>query len=245
MAEERAGNIDDEQHIQLTAQHLDDMRKDWAVLDDAGGRQCLPARMMALRSVMTIASRELHGGMLKDAQARLGGLRKDLDMMRCHLRHLHLQGYCGDALSQQIQLGQRWPTLVESLYCSGQPQQGHILSEVLFDGARSDIKPIYLNLLNRISALMLSHPRVTAKIAGHADARGTADMNHTLSMKRAREVESYLRQQGVSTRRLTISANGEDSLREKGDSASSHQLNRRVELVLNGIPDSILGVRYE
>ena len=66
---------------------------------------------------------------------------------------------------------------------------------------------------------------------GHSDARGPADHNEQLSMKRAQRVRDLLvsRVPGLDGR-IQIDGRGEAELRDRRESQDAHRRNRRVEL---------------
>lgn len=70
-------------------------------------------------------------------------------------------------------------------------------------------------------------------IVGHADIRGDANYNLRLSQKRAAKVMRQIIQQSpMLTARLTYQGEGETKPKAQGNSARSHAINRRVEVLL-------------
>lgn len=66
------------------------------------------------------------------------------------------------------------------------------------------------------------------QIAGHTDAKGGADYNRQLSMRRAETVKYFLEANGVAADRLESVGYGEDRLLTPGD--PDNPVNRRVEI---------------
>lgn len=66
-------------------------------------------------------------------------------------------------------------------------------------------------------------------VEGHADAKGTADYNQALSLRRARSAANYLIVLGVQEHRLSIRGRGEEDPLE-GVSPYAPE-NRRIEIV--------------
>ncbi|KYF58348.1 hypothetical protein BE08_26275, partial [Sorangium cellulosum] len=83
-----------------------------------------------------------------------------------------------------------------------------------------------------VSALKL-HPEIfKVEVAGHTDDAGPADMNRTLSQKRAEAVVTYLTSKGIDASQLVARGYGPDRPIEDNKSALGRQKNRRVEFVI-------------
>ena len=75
-------------------------------------------------------------------------------------------------------------------------------------------------------------------IEAHTDTRGSEKYNKNLSQKRAKEVKSFLVQQGIEAERITAIGYGSSrpliDCSEEMDECSeeTHQKNRRTEIIL-------------
>jgi outer membrane protein OmpA-like peptidoglycan-associated protein len=69
-------------------------------------------------------------------------------------------------------------------------------------------------------------------IEGHTDNTGADDYNLDLSNKRAREVASFLNDQGVKSSRVDTEGYGETQPIESNDTSVGKQKNRRVEVAI-------------
>jgi peptidoglycan-associated lipoprotein len=104
---------------------------------------------------------------------------------------------------------------------------------VLFDFQRARVKSAARPVLAAIAELVRQHPEwVRMRIEGHADARGDADYNRTLSQRRARNVMRALVRIGIDSTTLESAGFGTDRLRDEGTTEQAHQRNRRVEFVV-------------
>ncbi|MEM9862714.1 MAG: OmpA family protein [Myxococcota bacterium] len=104
---------------------------------------------------------------------------------------------------------------------------------VLFDFERARVKSRARPILAAIVELVRQHPEWTRmRIEGHADVRGNAAYNRTLSERRARNVLRALVDAGLDPSRADSMGFGSDNPRDLGDSEQSHQRNRRVEFVV-------------
>jgi outer membrane protein OmpA-like peptidoglycan-associated protein len=79
--------------------------------------------------------------------------------------------------------------------------------------------------------------KVTFVVAGHADARGSAEHNMQLSTRRARAVHEYLvTKHGIEPGRLQVEAMGESVPMVAEESAWAYMKNRRVEMRVAAAP---------
>jgi len=110
-------------------------------------------------------------------------------------------------------------------------------SDALFESSSDQINsPDTLN--NAISLINRLYPGSTIQVRGHADARGTAAANQSLSERRAARVAAYLQSNGTqaagitsigfgSTQPLALEKNPDGS-----ENAEGEHFNRRVEIVM-------------
>ena len=73
------------------------------------------------------------------------------------------------------------------------------------------------------------YPQLKVEIAGHTDNTGKAEMNQTLSVKRAESVKAYLVKKGVAEERLSTAGFGPDQPIADNETAAGRTKNRRVE----------------
>lgn len=107
------------------------------------------------------------------------------------------------------------------------------LGDVLFTTGQADLKPGAASHLDRLVAFLNKYPTRTVEIDGFTDSVGGVDYNQSLSQRRADAVQSYLRQQGIASSRLTASGKGQSNPVADNASASGRQQNRRVEVVIS------------
>jgi outer membrane protein OmpA-like peptidoglycan-associated protein len=99
---------------------------------------------------------------------------------------------------------------------------------LLFDLGKSTVRPLYFKRLNYIASLLLKHPFLKATITGHTDKTGSPQRNQELSIGRAKNVEQYLVDKGVSPSRLVTSAVSYLEPAVAGNTKSAGSQNRRV-----------------
>jgi outer membrane protein OmpA-like peptidoglycan-associated protein len=108
------------------------------------------------------------------------------------------------------------------------------MSDVLFDTGSSTLKPAAREKLAKISGILLAHAGLTLQIEGHTDSVGTDDFNQQLSERRADTVRDFLAEQGVPASSISARGFGKTQPVASNETAEGRQLNRRVELVVNG-----------
>jgi outer membrane protein OmpA-like peptidoglycan-associated protein len=108
------------------------------------------------------------------------------------------------------------------------------MSDVLFDTGSYTLKPGAREKLAKISGILLAHPGLTLQIEGHTDSVGSDEYNQQLSERRAGSVQDFLVQQGVAAASVSAIGFGKTEPVASNDTSEGRQLNRRVELVVNG-----------
>jgi outer membrane protein OmpA-like peptidoglycan-associated protein len=108
---------------------------------------------------------------------------------------------------------------------------------VRFDFDKSDIKPEYRDILNRIAGILMTLKGYTINVYGYTDDVGTQAYNLQLSQRRAEAVRDFLVQAGISPTIMSAKGFGKSDPRVQGDSEQARAANRRVEI---GIVDSKL-----
>jgi OOP family OmpA-OmpF porin len=106
-------------------------------------------------------------------------------------------------------------------------------NKVFFGTGSSHLLPGGRSELRQIARLMKSYPSLRFEVGGHADSRGSAEYNLSLSQRRAQAVRAYLEHDGkVNMNQLAARGYGESQIVRRERSASELQANRRVEFRL-------------
>ena len=108
------------------------------------------------------------------------------------------------------------------------------MSDVLFDTGRHTLKPGAREKLAKIAGIILAHPGLKIEVEGHTDSTGGPAINQPLSEKRADTVRTYLVAQGVDGNSIVARGFGDSRPVADNATAAGRQVNRRVELVVNG-----------
>jgi outer membrane protein OmpA-like peptidoglycan-associated protein len=108
------------------------------------------------------------------------------------------------------------------------------ISDVLFDTGQFTLKPAAREKLAKVAGMGLGHPGLRLQVEGHTDSVGSDSFNQQLSEKRAASVRDFLVQQGISMNSISARGFGKTVPVASNDTASGRQLNRRVEMVVDG-----------
>ncbi len=114
------------------------------------------------------------------------------------------------------------------------------MSDVLFDTASSNLRPLAREKLAKVAGIVSGHPGLRLEVEGHTDSVGTDEYNQKLSEARGASVRDYLTQAGMAASSVTSKGLGENQPIATNDTASGRQKNRRVELIISG---EVIGTR--
>ena len=113
------------------------------------------------------------------------------------------------------------------------------LGDVLFATASSTLQSGAGENLDKLVAFLEKYPERRAQIEGHTDNVGSPEYNQTLSLQRAKSVREYLTDAGIPAQRLGVAGMGLDKPIADNDSGLGRQRNRRVEVVIDNLPEPI------
>jgi OOP family OmpA-OmpF porin len=105
------------------------------------------------------------------------------------------------------------------------------LHGILFDTAKTEIKPESNPVLDEVAAMMKKNAALKFRIEGHTDNVGAKAANLTLSKGRAASVKTALVARGVDAGRLTSDGFGDTQPVGSNATDEGRQQNRRVALV--------------
>ncbi|WP_412973332.1 peptidoglycan-associated lipoprotein Pal [Glaciecola sp. MF2-115] len=102
---------------------------------------------------------------------------------------------------------------------------------VYFDFDRASIKSDFHSVLDMHAAFLVKNPGQSIVIEGHTDNRGTPEYNIALGERRAKSVETYLMNAGVSSSQVSVVSYGEEKPAVQGGSEYAFAQNRRGVVV--------------
>lgn len=116
------------------------------------------------------------------------------------------------------------------------PQKLCMTLKIEFDYDKSDIKPKYHHVIEKVAEFLKKHPDATAVIEGHTDNRGSYAYNIKLSERRADSVRNYLIEKfGVAPERLSTKGYGYTKPIASNKTAAGRQKNRRIDAQIDCI----------
>jgi len=98
-----------------------------------------------------------------------------------------------------------------------------------FETGKATIKSKSYPLLDQIANIFIENSNYIIEVQGHTDNTGKAELNKTLSDKRANAVMNYMINKGVDASRMTAVGYGPDQPIADNKTKAGRQKNRRVE----------------
>ena len=104
--------------------------------------------------------------------------------------------------------------------------------KVLYGFDRSALSSNAQQNLNKLVDVLKKYPDTNIEILGHTDNKGSDAYNMDLSQKRAGSAANYLKNNGISSSRVTTRGMGETDPVATNDTDEGRAANRRVEFVI-------------
>jgi peptidoglycan-associated lipoprotein len=101
---------------------------------------------------------------------------------------------------------------------------------VYFDYDIFTIKPEYNQMLELHGKFLAANPKLSIRVEGNADERGSAEYNLALGQKRADTVVRALKVYGVKESQMEAISWGEEKPKATGQTEAAFSQNRRVDL---------------
>lgn len=93
-----------------------------------------------------------------------------------------------------------------------------------------NINASFYNVLNSVAKVLKKYNKTNIAINGYTDSTGSESKNQALSLNRATSVASYLKSQGVDTRRVKTNGYGSSNPIASNANSEGRAMNRRVEI---------------
>jgi outer membrane protein OmpA-like peptidoglycan-associated protein len=104
--------------------------------------------------------------------------------------------------------------------------------KVLFGFDQSDLNTAARSNLDKLTNVLKKYPDTNIEVIGHTDDKGSDSYNQGLSERRANTVGAYLRNNGISSARISTRGMGESDPKVANDTETNRTENRRVEFVI-------------
>jgi peptidoglycan-associated lipoprotein len=101
---------------------------------------------------------------------------------------------------------------------------------VYFDFDQFVVKNEYMSVLENHGKFLSSNPKVSVRIEGNADEKGSSEYNLALGQKRAEAVAKALKIMGVKDAQMEAVSLGEEKPKATGHDEASHAQNRRADI---------------
>jgi peptidoglycan-associated lipoprotein len=102
---------------------------------------------------------------------------------------------------------------------------------VYFDFDRASVSSEFYNVLDQHAAFLIKNSGKSIVVEGHCDSRGTPEYNIALGESRAKSVQTYLMNAGVSASQISVVSYGEEKPVNNYTSEAAFAENRRGVLV--------------
>lgn len=102
---------------------------------------------------------------------------------------------------------------------------------IYFDYDQSEVRSDYTDVLVAHGRNLAGNPRLSLRLEGHGDERGSREYNIGLGERRAQAVRRLLLLQGAAPEQLATVSFGEERPAVLGSNEEAWSMNRRVELV--------------
>lgn len=104
------------------------------------------------------------------------------------------------------------------------------LNNILFDAAKSDLRPASQTELNKIVDFMQKNPKAEIELSGHTSSEGDAAYNRSLSYRRVKACKDYIVSKGIDAGRIIAIGFGPAKPVAPNDTEANRAKNRRVEM---------------
>jgi peptidoglycan-associated lipoprotein len=104
--------------------------------------------------------------------------------------------------------------------------------KVYFDFAKAVIKSPGQSRLDQVANFLKGNPKVSLRIEGNCDERGTEEFNRELGVRRAAVSRDYLVSLGIEPSRIQTLSRGKDNPAVTGEGGKDRALNRRDEFIV-------------
>lgn len=107
------------------------------------------------------------------------------------------------------------------------------LGDVFFSTNQAQLKSGGMRNVQKLADFLKQYPQRKVLVEGHTDSTGSDSYNQGLSERRANAVRTALIDKGINSDRITTRGYGESFPVASNDTASTRQLNRRVEIIIS------------
>lgn len=103
---------------------------------------------------------------------------------------------------------------------------------ITFATNSADLNAQFFTVLDGVGMVLKEYDKTIIEVAGHTDSTGSAQLNQSLSERRAQAVASYLVSRGLDAKRILTVGAGPSRPIASNATPEGRQQNRRVELTI-------------
>lgn len=115
--------------------------------------------------------------------------------------------------------------------------RGELARMIHFEFDKAAILPEYSGVLSRKAAILAANPKVTIRVAGHCDERGSDEYNLALGNRRAAAAKRFLEDRGIPGTRIDVVSYGKEQPLDPGHNETAWAMNRRDEFAITAGSD--------
>ncbi len=128
---------------------------------------------------------------------------------------------------------------MESVKVDQELQKIEATLKINFDVDKNLIKPTEASKLDELAGVFSHYPENIVVLEGHTDSDGSEAYNQTLSEKRVKAVENYLRGKNINIASLSSVGYGETRPIASNETLEGKAQNRRVEIKISVDPNRV------
>jgi outer membrane protein OmpA-like peptidoglycan-associated protein len=128
---------------------------------------------------------------------------------------------------------------VEDVNVDQENQKINATLKINFDVDKDVIKPTEAAKLDELAGVFTNYPENIVMLEGHTDSDGTEAYNQTLSEKRSKSVENYLKGKDLNIASLSSAGYGETRPIASNETQEGKAMNRRVEMKISVDPNRV------
>jgi outer membrane protein OmpA-like peptidoglycan-associated protein len=126
----------------------------------------------------------------------------------------------------------------------GEEAVNRFLQPIFFDFNQADIRADQVRVLKKNLEILKENVDWWILVGGHADQTGNAAYNERLSLRRAQKVKAWLLDNGISAKRVTVAAFGEENTYFHIAKEPNWESDRFVDIIMTDeVPCEALGIR--
>jgi len=139
-------------------------------------------------------------------------------------------GYYMDV--QEAKLRQKLEGTGVSVSRNGNNVTLNMPGSITFASSSADLNQQFFGVLDSVAVVLKEYDKSVIEVAGHTDSTGSAQLNQSLSQRRATTVANYLSSRSVDSKRFIVVGDASNHPVASNATPAGRAQNRRVELTI-------------